>query len=182
MKKFLTSKKGIALFATMVVAVAAAVGAYAYFTSTGTGTGSATVGTSTAWAVGQTTADNSAVGPLYPDPTVGVGTIQTNSYHVKNPSTGQQSLAKVDISIAMADGSAWSVDADGAGPLAPCTKADFSVGGELVGVTHTDASLAGNFTAGQDKTTGTVTIQMVDNNANQNSCKSATPPLYFSAS
>jgi hypothetical protein len=180
--KFIKSKKGLALLATLVVAAAAAFGAYAYFTSTGSGTGSATVGTSTAWTVAQTSADNLAVGPLYPNPTVGTGTIQTNSYHVANPSTGQQSLAKVDISIALADGSPWSVDADGVGPLAACTKADFSVGGELVGVTHTDTSLAGNFAAAQDKTTGTVTIQMIDNSANQNSCKLATPPLYFSAS
>ena len=42
MKKFLKSKKGLALLAALVVAVAASVGAYAYWTTTGAGSGSAT--------------------------------------------------------------------------------------------------------------------------------------------
>jgi len=167
-------KRTLILLAAAVAAIGIAVGAYAYFTSTGTGTGSATVGTDSAWTVGQTAADTLAVGPLYPDTAVGTGTIQTNSYHVKNNSTGNQALAQVDISIANADGSAWSSGA--------CTKDDFSVGGEADGVTHTDTSLAGTFTGGQDKTTGTVTVQMIDNNANQNDCRGLTVPLYFSAS
>ena len=37
MKRFIKSKKGIALLATLVVAAAAAVGAYAYLTSNGSG-------------------------------------------------------------------------------------------------------------------------------------------------
>ena len=37
MKRFIKSKKGIALLATLVVAAVAAVGAYAYFTNNGLG-------------------------------------------------------------------------------------------------------------------------------------------------
>jgi len=178
--KLFKQKKGIALLAAVAVVAIAAFGAYAYFTSTGTGTGDATVGTSTAWVVGQTAADTGTVGPLYPDPIVGTGTIQTNAYHVENPSTGQQFLAQVDISIATSIGGVWSVQAIPSKPA--CTAADFSVGGELVGVTHTDILLSQNFAAGFDDTTGTVTVQMIDNGLNQDNCKLATPPLYFSAS
>ncbi len=171
MKKFLTSKKGIVLLATSVAAVVAAMGAYAYFTSTGTGTGSATVGTSTPWAVTETA---QAGGPLYPNPTIGVGDIQTNTYTVKNNSNGQQFLTNVTIKVANADGSAWTA-------VPGCSASDFSVGGSPVGTTHTDASQSGNLASGQT-VTSTVTVQMIDNNANQDGCKLATPPLYYSAS
>ena len=42
--KFLMSKKGVALLATLVVAAVAAFGAYAYFTAAGSGSGTASVG------------------------------------------------------------------------------------------------------------------------------------------
>jgi hypothetical protein len=175
--KVIKSKKGIALLAALVVAIAAAVGAYAYFTSTGTGTGSASVGSATNWVVGQT---GSTGGALYPDAAIGGANVQTKSYHVKNAGSGSQSLSQVVISIANADGSVWSSQAD---PLKPACKAsDFSVGGEAVGASHTDTALAGDFTAGQDKTTGSVTVEMIDNNANQDNCQGVTVPLYFSAS
>lgn len=45
--KFIKSKKGLALLATLAVAIVASVGAYAYFTSAGTGSGTAAVGTNT---------------------------------------------------------------------------------------------------------------------------------------
>jgi hypothetical protein len=170
--KFIKSKKGIALLAALVVAVVAAVGAYAYFTSTGTGTGSASVGSATNWVVGQT---GSAGGALYPDAAIGGANIQTKSYHVKNAGSGSQSLSQVVISIKNADGSAWS--------SGTCNASDFSVGGEAVGASHTDTALAGDFIAGQDKTTGSVTVEMIDNGANQNDCQGLTNvPLYFSAS
>jgi hypothetical protein len=176
--KFIKSKKAIVLLATLVVVAAAAFGAYAYFTSTGTGTGSASVGTATNWTVGQT---GSTGGALYPDATIGGANVQTKAYHVKNGGSGSQYLTQVVISIANADGSAWSSQTD---PLKPaCTKSDFSVGGQAVGAAKTDAALAGDFTAGQDKTTGSVTVEMIDNNANQDNCQGLTTvPLYFSAS
>jgi hypothetical protein len=176
MKKFFTSKKGLVLLGTMVVAVAAAIGAYAYFTSTGTGTGSATVGTSTAWTLGQT----GTTGPaLLPDASIGTGNIQTKAYDITNPSLGNQNLAQVDVSVAMANGSAWSSQTD---PLKPaCSKDDFSVGGAATGGTYTDTDSAGDFLAGETRS-DTVSVQMIDNNANQDNCKGVTVPLYFSAS
>jgi hypothetical protein len=96
MKKFLKSKKGIALLAMMIVAVAAAVGAYAYWTTTGAGTG--TVANASAngelvlhadWAADALypggsqdvsfTADNASDTNLY------VGTITTDSITTSDP-------------------------------------------------------------------------------------------------
>src|SRR2546423_5852004 len=54
MKKFIKSKKGLALLATLVVAVAASVGAYAYFTTSGSGSGNAQVGDATALVINAT--------------------------------------------------------------------------------------------------------------------------------
>jgi hypothetical protein len=176
--KFIKSKKGLALLATLAVAAFAAVGAYAYFTSTGTGTGSASVGTATNWVVGQTGVTSG--GPLYPDAAIGGANIQTNAYHVKNAGSGSQALAKVDISVATSTGGVWTAQADTTKPA--CTKADFSIDGSAVGVTHTDTALAGDFTASQDKTTGSVTVEMIDNGLNQDNCQGVTVPLYFSAS
>ena len=169
--KLFKQKKGIALLAAVAVVAIAAFGAYAYFTSTGTGTGDATVGTSTAWDVNETL---QAGGPLYPNPTIGTGDIQTNTYTVKNNSNGQQFLTQVDILIANANGSPWIA-------VPGCSAADFSVGGEAVGVTHTDATQSGNLASGQT-VTSTVTVQMIDDNTNQDACKLAVPPLYYSAS
>jgi hypothetical protein len=45
MKRFIKSKKGMSLLATLVVAAAAAIAAWAYFTGNGTGTGSAQTAT-----------------------------------------------------------------------------------------------------------------------------------------
>jgi hypothetical protein len=171
MKGFIKSKKGLVLLATLVVAAAAAVGGYAYFTSTGHGTGSATVGTDSSWVVGQSGA--AAGGPLYPDATIGTGSIETATYTVNNPGTGNQNLAQVEISVANADGSPWT--------SGTCSASDFSVGGAPVGTAYDDTDSAGTFTPGETKT-DSVSIQMIDNGANQNDCRGLTVPLYYSAS
>lgn len=171
MKHFIKSKKGLVLLATLAVAAAAAVGAYAYFTSSGHGTGSATVGTDSAWVVSQSGAP--AGGPLYPDATIGTGNIETATYTVNNPSPGHQYLAQVDISVANANGSAWSSGS--------CNASDFSVGGAPVGTTYTDTDSAGNFAPGETQT-DSVTVQMIDNGSDQNDCRGLTVPLYYSAS
>jgi hypothetical protein len=174
MRRF-TSKRFIG--ALSVIAVLAAAGAaIAFFTSSGTGSGSATVGTSTAWTVGQT----GTTGPaLLPDPAIGTGNIQTKSYQVTNPSSGSQNLKQVVVSIANGNGSAWSSQADNTTPA--CTAADFSVGGQPVGQSWTDTSLSGDYTAGSSQS-GTATVQMIDNGANQDNCQGVTVPLYFQAS
>jgi hypothetical protein len=174
MRRF-TSKRFIG--ALSVIAVLAAAGAaIAFFTSSGTGSGSATVGTSTAWTVGQT----GTTGPaLLPDPAIGTGNIQTKSYQVTNPSSGSQNLKQVVVSIANGNGSGWSSPADNTKPA--CTAADFSVGGQPVGQSWTDTSLSGDYTAGSSQS-GTATVQMIDNGANQDNCQGVTVPLYFQAS
>ncbi len=181
--KLLKSKKGVVLLATLVVAAAAAIGAYAYFTSTGHGTGSATVGSATNWTVGETGSPSG--GPLYPDtgtypagPFSGAH-VQTDTYTVTNGGSGSQNLANVAISVANANGSAWSAQADLSKPA--CTAADFSVGGQAAGATWNDTTLAQDFAAG-DSHSSTVTVEMVDNGANQDNCQGVTVPLYFSAS
>ena len=165
--------KKISVLTAIVATVAAMASmqvAYAYFTSTGSGTGSATVGSDSAWTVGQTSTSG---GALYPDPAIGTGNIQTKSYSVTNPSAGNQHLTDVKISVANSDGSPWSSGL--------CTKNDFSVGGAAVGATYTDADSTGTFTAAETRN-DSVTVQMIDNGANQNDCRGLTVPLYFFAS
>jgi hypothetical protein len=169
MKKFLKSKKGIALFATMVVAIATAVGAYAYFTSTGTGTGSATVGTTEDWTVDVA---NVSGGPLYP----GSG-LENKTYEVTNASVGNQLLNEVTIEIAMADGDPWT-DGD-------CSKADFSINGEAAGDTATDTygvDPANDYASGDGTGAIAFTVEMVDTHVIQDDCKNATPSILVSAS
>jgi len=170
--KFLKSKKGLAALIASVVAVGAmAFGAYAYFTSTGSGTGSATVGTDSAWTVGQTGSTGAA--NLYPDTTIGAGSIQTKTYDITNPSAGHQNLTSVTVKVANADGSPWT--------SGTCSKSDFSVGGAAPGATYTDTDSAGNFAGGETRS-DTVTVQMIDSGSNQNDCRGLTVPLYFFAS
>jgi hypothetical protein len=169
MKKFLMSKKGLVLLATMIVAVAAAVGAYAYFTSNGTGTGSASVGTVEDWTV---TTANGLGGPLYP----GSG-LENKTYTVTNASQGNQLLNAVTIKIAMADGSPWT--------SGTCSKNDFSINGGVAGATATDTygvDPANDYATGAGVSAVAFTVAMVDTHVNQNDCKSTTPPIYVSAS
>jgi hypothetical protein len=160
------SKKFIALVVGIAAAAALAVGAYAYFTSTGTGSGSASVGTSTTW---QVTTLSATGGPLTPG-----GPTESITYKVKNNSSGSQSLANVAISVANADGSAWTA-------VSGCSKSDFAIDGASAGLTFNDTSQAANLAPGATAT-GTITLQMVDSGSNQDGCKGATVPLYLSAS
>jgi hypothetical protein len=178
MKRFIKSKKGFALLAALVVAVAASVGAYAYFSSTGTGSGSATVGTSTAFTI---PTGNDQGGPLYPGDLTAVA---SEDYHVHNPSTGNQNLNQVVISVANSNGSAWSVTGGG-NPA--CTKGDFQLSLDnstwaAAGASVTDTTIAANLAGGANSATHTVYVRMIDSGANQDNCKLATVPLYYSAS
>jgi hypothetical protein len=180
MKRFMNKKvAAIGLAAGLVLGAAGA--AFAYFTSTGSGTGSATVGSSANWTVGETGSPSG--GPLYPDPAIGGANVQTDTYTVTNNDTGSQYLTSVQVSVANADGTAWSSQTN---PLLPaCTAADFSVGSAAVGTTWTDTSLAGTYTASGtpgDTASSTVTVELIDNHANQDNCEGLTVPLYFYAS
>jgi hypothetical protein len=105
--KFIRSKKGVALLATLAVAVVAAVGAYGYWTTTGAGTGTVANASSNGtitlhadWAAGALypggsqdvsfTADNAGASNLY------VGTIHLASVSVD---AGHSSCAVADFTM-----------------------------------------------------------------------------------
>jgi hypothetical protein len=163
MKKF-GKRTWIALVAVLAVAVAA-VGGYAYWTSTGSGSGSVTVGTDTPWQVDVSPASGA---PLAPG-----GPVQVVGYTVTNNGSGNQALSGVTVSVAESNGSAW----DGPGN---CSAADFSVNGAPAGTAAFTTALAQVFGAG-GSSSASVTVQMVETNANQNDCRNAHPPLLFVA-
>lgn len=175
MRRF-TKKRLIGVLAVIgLLAVAGT--AIAYFTSTGNGTGSAAVGTSTHWTVGETGSPSG--GPLYPDHAIGGSNVQTDNYTVTNPGSGSQNLSQVVVSVATSTGAAWSSQANNLEPA--CNASDFSVGGNAVGTPWTDSSLAGDYQASASRS-GTVSVEMIDNGANQDNCQGVSVPLYFSAS
>jgi hypothetical protein len=159
-----TKKRVVVLGAIATLAMGGL--AFAFFTSTGTGAGSASTGTDTSYAV---TTDAALGAPLTP-----AGPTQTVGYHVKNNGSGNQKFTNVAIKIANADGSAW----DGPGT---CSASDFSVGGEAAGVTHNDTTTSTNLLPAASAS-GSVTIQMVETDQNQDDCKSVTVPLHLAVS
>lgn len=176
MKRFRTKKVAVVVIAS-ALGLGIAGGALAYFTSTGHGTGSVTVGTSTALTVASTAPTG---GPLYPDAAIGGANVETVTYAVTNPSAGSQNLSQVVISVANSDGSAWSSQTNALLPA--CTASDFSVDAKAVGSSDTDTSLAGDIAAGATTASANVTVELIDNSANQDNCEGLTVPLYFSAS
>lgn len=170
--KLFKSKQAIAVGLAAGLTLGLSGVAFSYFTSTGDGTGSATVGSATAWTVAQTGVTSG--GPLYPDASIGGANIQTNAYHVQNTGSGSQNLTDVKIKVATSTGAAWT--------SGTCSASDFSLNGAAVGTEITDTALAGTFTAGQDKTDGSVTIEMIDSGSSQDDCQGVSVPLYFYAS
>lgn len=182
------SVRKLILVAALVGGVAVAGVAYAYFTNKGQGTGSATTGAGSPFTVAST-AD--VAGDLVPVTTIGTGTKDTINYTVTNPSTGNERLTTVVISVGGTTGASpnatetnWTATT-GANPA--CDSSDFSVGGQAVGDGATAGS--GAYTASPATTlapggvyNGSFTLQMIDNGANQNSCASATVPIFISAS
>lgn len=181
-------KKSIVSTAIVIAILSAAVAAYAYFTNTGQGTGSATTGAASPFVV-SSTAD--AAGDLVPVAAIGSGVEDTVSYTVTNPSAGAVKLSTVAISIGTSTGTSpslvegnWSATA---GSYPACNSSDFSVGGQAVGNGTTAGSGVYTVSPNVDLAAGAVyngtfTLQMIDNNANQDSCESVTVPLYIAAS
>lgn len=172
----------------VVTAVAVAGVAYAYFTDKGQGTGSAVTGTAPPFTV-SSTADTA--GDLVPNTTIGTGTKDTIDYTVTNPSSGNERLTTVAISVGGSTGTSptatetnWTATS---GAYPACTSASFSVGGQAVGDGVTPGS--GAYTVSPATTlapggvySGTFTLQMIDNGANQDSCAGVTVPIFISAS
>jgi hypothetical protein len=94
MKRFMKSKKGIALLVTLVVVGASAFGAYAYFTSTGSGSGTATVGS----AANDLTLTATISSTLYPGHTYNLDNIR-----IANPETFAQAASSVSPDLVNGD-------------------------------------------------------------------------------
>lgn len=171
-----TKRKRIAAAFIIVCTMAFGAVAFGYFTSTGVGTGSVAVGNSTAFAV----STDAASGPaLVPDATIGGTNIDTVGYTVTNPSAGSENLTQVVVSVATSDGSAFTSQTIVGDPA--CTAADFSINGAAVGTAATDTGAAGVIAAGATAS-GSVTVELIDNGANQDNCEGLTVPLYLVAS
>lgn len=123
-------------------------------------------------------------GPMYPGG--GPSTYETETYQVTNPSPGAQKLNEVVISVAKADGSAWSSQTNSTKPA--CTKNDFelSLNGSTwasAGTPVTDTTIAADLAGGTSSDQHTLYIRMRDNHLNQDNCKGlSNVPLYYSAS
>jgi hypothetical protein len=168
-----TKKRTFAVLGGVALALVGAFAAFAFFTSSGTGNGSATVGTAGAWSISAAT----SVGTLYPDPSSGGTNTVHVAYAVTNEGHGQQQLGNVAYNV----NTAFSTQDSATPPDPACTPSDFRLGASTnpTGNTATD-----NYTtdlAAGSSVTGTATIEMIDNSANQNSCQGVTVPLSFSA-
>ena len=174
MRHRLTKKRvlGLAVLAIALFGVAA----YAYFTTTGGGTGSATVGTSSAFSVAS---DPATGNPLVPTAIGDANAeLQTIAYSVTNTQEGNQYLHQV---IAEVDPT-WSFTASG---HPACTAADFSINGQAAGSAVTlskNVNLLSQSDSPANVYSSSITIQMVENSADQDSCKGQTVPLLFHAS
>lgn len=174
MKGFIKSKKGLILLATLVVAAAAAVGAYAWFSSTGHGTGTASVGSVAATgALNVDVTGPTGAADLYPTALGDANaSIQSFGYAVTNPSESNVYLSTVTIAV------------DSTSLPAGCSVNDFSLNGTAVGQSVTDTyneTLSPLSDAPANEQDGSVTLQMVDNGANQDLCQGAAPSLTFDA-
>lgn len=174
MKRFISKKVAIVGgAAALIVALSGA--AYAYFTATGTGTGTAQVGYATNWKITSTPGS----GTLYPDASIGGANQESVGFSVTNEGKGDQNLAALYVIVANSDGSPWSYQPNPNEPA--CTGADFSVGGAPVGTPYeiTSGGGIGTYTPGQTAN-GSVSVEMIDNGANQDNCQGLSVPLYFS--
>jgi len=133
--------------------------AFAYWTAAGNGSTTTNAGTSKNFTISSTVTGE----PLSPN-----GPVQTFTFTVTSPSNaGVQKVSAVIAKIATDTGNDWTL-------VSGCSKDDFSV--------STPQFTAKELAPGES-TTGTVKLQMIDRpGVNQDGCKNASVPLYFSAS
>jgi hypothetical protein len=168
MKILDSTKKKVAAATIATVAIAGAGVASAFWSTDGDGTGSAAVGTDTAWVVSTTNDPNAPA--LAPD-----GPTQTIVVNVKNEGSGVQRLEALDIKVANADGSPWT-------GTPGCSAADFAIGGEAAGATHTISTINHEINPGDTDSSQSFNIQMVNSSSNQDNCKGVAVPLHVHAS
>jgi hypothetical protein len=172
MRRFIKSKKGIALLATLVVAAVAAIGAYAYFTNSGNGSNSAGQVGSVTNQFNVSVADPTG-GTLYPTAANSLNKV-VDSY--VTTVTNEDEAAEATSQIV------YTITTDKAG----CTQADFSINSGTTGATSTVPfvhDLAPNSDGTPtDQATDTATVQMIDTGLDQDPCQGATVTLHAAVS
>jgi hypothetical protein len=180
MKRFIKSKKGLALLAALVVAIAASVGAYAYFSNGGTSTGTpATVGTVAADQLSAVFAPNGGSQPdLLPTAANSANkVVDSFDVTVTNASEAALHVSQIVYSV----DPTWSSQSDNTKPA--CDASDFSVGGQPVSQSYTvahdtDLAPASDGAAASHTYANDVTLQMIDKtNQNQDNCQGVQPRL-----
>lgn len=152
-----TRRRVIALVAAIAVVALGGAAAYAYWTAGGTGTGFATTGHSSNFTISST---DPTGGPLSPG-----GPAETVAFTVHNPATGAENLDNVVVTVAAANGDAWT--------SGTCSAADFTVDAATI----TPGTIVGGGDLG-----GTVTLRMTDTGLNQDDCQNLdNVPLHFQA-
>lgn len=161
MRRLFTTKRGVAVAATVATMLAASIGAYAYFSTTGAGSGSGTAGSSTALAINQ-----AAISYSSPENALMPGTSATVTFTVDNPSTGHQQLGTISVS-------GISTDLAHAGCDTATNPTWFSTTTDVVGHDYAPGS-------GQ-AVTGSITITFNDLNVSQDVCKGAPLTFHYAA-
>lgn len=101
MRRLFSTKRGVAISATVAAMLAASIGAYAYFTTSGAGSGSGTVGSASALVINQAGITYSNAGS---DNALVPGTSATVTFTVDNPSSANQQLGTISVSSITTDG------------------------------------------------------------------------------
>lgn len=165
-KKLFSTKKAVAVGASVALTLGLSGAAFAYFTSSGSGTGSATVGAAqaNAWGVapGSTTG-----GPLYP----GAGT-ETVPFTITNNGTGAQAYSAVTASVASSSGNVTVSGVAQAGCLSAWFTAVAAAPSVALGTSIAPAGLA----------TDNVTVTMQNFPTSQNPCEGLSPEINLSVS
>ena len=163
MRRLFTTKRGVAISATVATMLAASIGAYAYFTTTGAGSGSGTVGSPTALVVNQAGITYSNAGS---DNALLPGTSATVSFTVNNPSTDHQQLGTISVS-------SITTDVAHAGCDSTSHSDWFS--------TTTDAVNQDYAPGVSQVVPGSLTVSFNDLNVNQDVCKGAPLTFHYAA-
>jgi len=175
--RFLKSKRGIVLLATLVVAAASAIGAYAYFGATGSGTVSGTAGHVTDWGVN----GGSLTGSFYPVKLADLptGAIQVTGAKITNNGDGPQRLNEIDATL--------STTTDTKPDDPPCTAADWQFysadpswsipsGGQTATIQP-----AADLASSAIYTIDNLYVALVDTGLDQNNCQDQQVTVHFAA-
>lgn len=153
-----TGRKKRIIVTTAAMLVIGGGAAFAYWTGAGTTSTAVKSGTESALTVEVTSLAGGVLTPGGPG--------QSAEITVTNPGKGVQKLNNVVVKVANSDGSPWTA-------ITGCSKDDFSVAATVDNVTQIE---------GGRNVKGTVTIQMVNGDYNQDACKDVPVPLYLSVS